>query len=217
MSCSLALQIFSNTMASAIKTCVHLGQINKKVGSDTAEFIETMNNLFDALNSKRLFAKNPFNCALSSHSISVINILNNGKEMFEVLVKIANSPHKNSKQPFESRPPCFDGMVQSINAVFGLYYDEKIDNSNNFLLTNRLNQDFLENFFSMARQRGGWNLNPTARSFRLFFRIKSITNLLTPSKLSNCEPNNDVQFLMPSKPKDRSNICNRENYKKKYW
>lgn len=204
MSCNLALQIFSNTMAAAIKTCVEIGHLNREVGSDTAEFIEDMNNLFDALNSKRLFTNNPFNCGLSAHSTSVLNIFKKGKDIFNNLVKVAVPLNKqnNLKIPRESRPPCFDGMLQSINAIFGLYEDEKKEN-NYFLLTNRLNQDFLENFFSMARQRGGWNLNPTARSFRLFFRIKSITNLLTPSKFSNCEEDNDQQFLISGATRTR--------------
>lgn len=55
----------------------------------------------------------------------------------------------------------------------------------------RENQDHLENLFSVVRQNGGWNLNPTARSFRLSFRIQFITNFLSPSKLSNCQESTD--------------------------
>lgn len=32
--------------------------------------------------------------------------------------------------------------------------------------------------FSVVRQRGGWNLNPYAKSFRLSFLIQTITDLI---------------------------------------
>lgn len=190
MSCSLALQVFSKTMAAAIRTCVETKLVNKKEGSDTAEFVLTLNNLFDSLNSKRLFDKNPFQSGLSDNNLAVIDILTKGKIIFSQLVKI--SKNKN----ITSRPPCFEGMVQTINGVMALFEDEKKD-GNSFILTNRLNQDFLENFFSIIRQRGGWNLNPSAKSFRLAFRIQMITNLFKPSILSNCEDDSDVQIIIP--------------------
>lgn len=203
MSCCLALQIFSKTVASAIKTCVELNLIDKKAGLDTADFVLTLNNLFDCLNSKRLYDKNPFNCGLSDKNLAVLETLRTSRDMFSSLLKVSKSqPKKSSKtNPIlkYSRPPCFDGMVQTINAVLALFENEKQD-GNHFILTNRLNQDFLENSFSIIRQRGGWSLNPSAKSFRLAFRIQSITNLLKPSKLSNCEEDSDIQLTQPTHP-----------------
>lgn len=109
--------------------------------------------------------------------------------MFDSLIKVSSviskSSNKMEKKSRNSRPPCFEGIVQTINAVLMLFELEK--NSNNeFILTSKLNQDYLEIFFSIVRQKGGWNLNPTAKAFRLSFRIQSITNLLTPAQSSNC-------------------------------
>lgn len=197
MSCSLALQLFSNSMAAAIKTCVSIGQIGQKEGLDTAEFILNLNNIFDALNSKRLFAKNPFNCGLSDKNPLVMSTILQGRDLFESLIKVSYQKTSILK---ESRPPCFDGMVQSINAIIGLFESEK--QASHFLLTNRLNQDFLENFFSIVRQKGGWNLNPTAKAFRLSYRIQLITGLLNPPKSANCEEDpNYFQFLISTSKK----------------
>jgi hypothetical protein len=41
-----------------------------------------------------------------------------------------------------------------------------------YFLTSRLNQDLIENTFSIFRQRGGFNRNPTASTFRTSFNFK---------------------------------------------
>lgn len=209
MKCSLALQIFSNSVAAAIRTAIETGQLQDPEARNTSDFIADLNNLFDSLNSKRLFTTNPYNCGLSEKNQKVFSAIKKGKTIFESIVKVQvnknklalinTNPSKKIKLCRESRPPCFSGIIQSINAILGLYEMEKCKNS--FLLTNRLNQDCLENFFSVIRQRGGWCLNPTARTFRLAFRIQTITGLLKPSTTSNCEDNNNnyphAQSLTP--------------------
>lgn len=131
---------------------------------------------------------------MSDKNPLVLSTLKNRKSFFEILIKSQSVETKsrtfgitNRKRIRESRPPCFDGIVPTINAILELYELENQNNKSNFLLTNRLNQDFLEIFFSVARQRGGWSLNTTAKAFRLSFRIQFITNILDPSKKSNCE------------------------------
>lgn len=204
MSCKLALQIFSRAVAAAIRSCVENEQINKIEGLNTADFILTMNNLFDALNSERLYDKNPFRCGISDKNVQVLEILYKGKNIFNSITKIAGR---------ESRPPCFDGMVQTISGILGLFEEGEKDKC--FILTKRLNQDFLENFFSKIRQHGGWNLNPSARIFRLSFRIQTITGLIKPSKTSNCEHDNDKQIilsdLLKSKIIKTTHFTDREN------
>jgi len=53
-------------------------------------------------------------------------------------------------------------------------------------MTNRLNQDKLENLFSIFRQNGGYNKNPTARMIRTSIRSNCIFTSCT-SKGTNCE------------------------------
>lgn len=143
-----------------------------------------MNDLIDTLNSNSLFNKNPLMCALSENN--VLEFLTYAKEWNLNLIKISNKGN--------TRPPCFDGMVLTINAILQLYEDQKKYNFE-YLLTARLNQDFLENTFSIYRQRGGYNKNPTARTFRTTFRINSKINLMKPSDNSNCKSDNDINIL----------------------
>lgn len=58
-------------------------------------------------------------------------------------------------------------------------------------MTNRLNQDVLENLFSIFRQKGGYNRNPTSRVIRTSFRSTAIYSLVCTSKGTNCEQNLD--------------------------
>lgn len=90
---------------------------------------------------------------------------------------------KNPKKPKERkniRPPSFDGLVHSLQATLLLWGELEAEGVS-FLLTGRLNQDPLENEFSIARQRCGYNRNPTAKMFRLNLRHRVQGALLTPS------------------------------------
>lgn len=50
-------------MASAIRTCISINELKSNTASDTADFLDFMDKLFDCLNSRNLFSKNPYNCA----------------------------------------------------------------------------------------------------------------------------------------------------------
>jgi hypothetical protein len=79
----------------------------------------------------------------------------------------------------ENFPDRFDGILLSINTIRQLFEENKHDNYS-FLLTGRLNQDPLENLFSVLRQKGGYNRNPTVRTFQAALKSNMITNLMRP-------------------------------------
>jgi len=55
------------------------------------------------------------------------------------------------------------GVLSSIESLKGLWFELKATQMNiSYLLTCRLNQDYIENFFSMVRQAGKFYDNPTA-------------------------------------------------------
>jgi hypothetical protein len=65
MRVKLAVQLLSNSMSAAIRTCIQTGQLQSNTSSNTADFIEFINNLFDCLNSRSLYTNNPYLCALT--------------------------------------------------------------------------------------------------------------------------------------------------------
>lgn len=62
------------------------------------------------------------------------------------------------------------------------------------MMTNRITLDPLENFFSIMRQKNGYNKNPTARAFRCCFGTICTYSLMKCSEKCNCE-DDDVEFL----------------------
>lgn len=188
MKCKLALQLFSNSMTAVIKTCVTTGQIKSTTGAATANFIKHMNDLFDCLNSKSLFNSNPKMCALSEERPNQFNFLIQAKVLHEN-IKLVQPNRK-----YGYRLPCFNGLVWSINSITMIYLQQKALQFN-YLLTSRLNQDFLENTFAIFRQRGGYNPNPTVRTFRSTFSIQAKNNLFKASELSNCETDSDLNLF----------------------
>lgn len=90
-----------------------------------------------------------------------------------------------------TQPPCIKGFTQTINGVLQFFEEGKAYNIV-FLLTNRLNQDVLENLFSIFRQHGGYNKNPTVRTIRTSIRSNCIFSLYA-SKGANCEAIQEVE------------------------
>lgn len=139
-----------------------------------------MDKLFDCLNSKRFRADKMFNSALHKINPIVENTLQKATECFETL----------QKQDFAgkiSRPPCFDGMIQTINGILLFYKNEQKNNPDIYVLTTKFSQDALEHLFGKIRQKGGSNVNPTARSFRTLFRSVTVNCLIKPPESSNYE------------------------------
>jgi len=59
MCCKFAIQLLSNSVSAAIKTCVATGQHKSSSATNTSEFIDVINKMFDSANSKNLSDPNP--------------------------------------------------------------------------------------------------------------------------------------------------------------
>lgn len=85
MSVCLAAQILSRSVAVAIRTAVGTGELESLTALDTADFIEIINNCFDALNSRKRISKNPFNIALTKNLNRTRQALIDGKKLLQKL------------------------------------------------------------------------------------------------------------------------------------
>lgn len=59
MNCKLAIQLLSNSVSEAIKTCIATGKIKSSTAINTANVINVVNKMFDSANSKNLCDLNP--------------------------------------------------------------------------------------------------------------------------------------------------------------
>ncbi|KAG8235941.1 hypothetical protein J437_LFUL015093 [Ladona fulva] len=172
MSVKLATQVFSLSVAAAIRTSYTIGELKLPSALLTAAFIESVNNLFDALNSKSNYSKQPSCVRLDKENVKGMQSLQEGLRIM-----------RNIKRKDGSRPPCFDGFLLSVTSILASYQTM----GGHGIFTDRFNQDPLENYFSVIRQKGKFNRNPMVKGFRTSYRQVSLQTLVKPPKSSNCD------------------------------
>lgn len=177
-----ALQVFSQSCAAAIRSCIQLNKYPEnliEMAKATANTLQKLDALFDCLNSKQQFSANRYKCGLTREN----EILPYLKESIKYL--------QTFKLQYKKANYCILGLIQTIHVVIQLSEDIFESNCVNFILTARLNQDPLENFFAKARSSGGNNKNPTVAEFNsICARLVSI-KLVTPTLNTNCQVDDD--------------------------
>ncbi|XP_046145935.1 uncharacterized protein LOC123989259 [Osmia bicornis bicornis] len=190
MNCRLALQVFSRTVSAALLTASTQGQIQSDTVAKNACFVRLLNDLFDNLNSRTAHDANPQKCALS----------NRNPQIEENLIRQATACANwfVIQKGRQVRPPCFRGLQLSINATIQLWRDIR-DEGASYLMTSRLQQDPIENLFSMIRHNAGnYEQNPSAKTFRLNLQKNMMLNLMMPSQSANCLDDEDCNlFTLP--------------------
>lgn len=149
----LAAQLLSHSVATAL---IHYkpGQ-DKALSENTGQFIETISNWFDIMNSyspsETLCTKKPYGLNLEEQNNCLEKIRCQGKNVLQTFQK---------------------GILISIRSTQLLFEDLKEKYNVSYILTHRLNQDSLESFFSLIRSRGGLNDHPTP--LNAMYRIRII-------------------------------------------
>ena len=182
MRVNLAAQVLSHSVAAGISTLQRLGHLHQEA-KNTAEFVEMMDQLFNAFNSSTLSSSRRFGQAFSNTSGHKQFL----EDCFDYLDHLTLSNEKVV--------PCINGWKINIRSLFCLWDDLNQNQNFKFLLTNRLNQDCVENLFSIIRGKGGHRDNPDAREFRAAYRQVVFDQLLMPSDGSNCKLDADSILL----------------------
>ena len=177
----LATQLLSHSTAAALMTYISINELPPEANA-TAAFIERMDQLFDTLNSTTRFCKiKPHRNAMSRDTLHMaflqetqgwlcrLRVINNGKSIY-----------------------CIDGWILVISAVVMLWTDVLVNNNYQHLMTCRINQDCLENFFASIRQANGCADNPVPSQFNAAMKQCMVNSLMRPSKLSNCAFDGDA-------------------------
>ena len=122
----------------------------------TATFLKKCDSAFNIFNSSSLLDAKPFKCALKESSPSY-DFLKMMKSTFECLTVLG----------LKTQPPCMNGWVMTINALLCLWDELKSLPNVKYLCTRRINQDPLENCFSVVRSKGGFCDNQTPKQLTL--------------------------------------------------
>ena len=179
MNVRLAAQVLSHSVAASMSTLSSL-KLLPQAAETTALFIEQFDTMFNAFNSRTLKSSQRQGHAISEVSGHIAFL----SECLLFLEKVALSGGKR-------KLPCLQGWKLSINALIGLWKDLRINFGYKFLLTNRLNQDCVENLFSIIRGKGGYRDNPDCEQFRAAFRYQLCEKLFIKSDSSNCKVDMD--------------------------
>ena len=175
----LASQILSHSCSAAIKTYVEFNQLEKSA-IQTADFLESVNNMFDLLNSRNC-QDTGFKSVLTAENLHLCEIFIHFVKSWEFSVTHC-VPIKNA-------------LLLTLNSIVGIA--RHLINSHGFIYvcTSRFNQDPLENFFSTVRSNNGNCQNPTAEQFKHSFNFLSTVKSTNSGKLSNCKMDDDIMLL----------------------
>ena len=185
MKVKYATQVLSHTVAAALYTHISSETLPQDA-EGTAEFIDLFDNLFDCLNSSTfstpVILRKPITLD-STHLTFLQEVLSviNSIQFFE--------PEKGQKIKFKIK--CIQGWKTTINTVIQLWKKLSVGDGASkqpiFLMTRRLNQDCLENFFGYIRHRNNNCDRPTSIQFQRAFRRLFCQLYLTDSPGKNCE------------------------------
>jgi len=178
MKVKYAAQIFSKTVSATVKTAYQTKQLSSSTAVNTAAFLETINRLFDVLNSRCLRDPNKDRRPLSIYDDNCINILVNGLEYFKDIRVLEGTTVRRNIY-------CIDGFLWTIKGVLLLWESLKAQGVK-YLPTSFLNQDAIEHLFSVIRSRGGYNPTPTVRQFRIALQSNINIRLMNGVDSGNC-------------------------------
>ncbi|GFN84221.1 transposable element p transposase [Plakobranchus ocellatus] len=176
----LATQVMSHSVAAGISTMVALGALPSEA-KETALFIDRFDKLFNSMNSYTLKSSKPFHHALTLKSTNQ-NFLLDSLSWLKTI-------HGNSKI---KNLPCIEGWQVSISAALHLVQDLHTNHNIKFLLTSRLNQDCIENLFSVIRGKGGHRDNPDIGQFTSALQQVMVDSLMVASTRKSCKDDLDV-------------------------
>ncbi|KAH9640876.1 hypothetical protein HF086_015215 [Spodoptera exigua] len=217
MKVKLATQVFSESVAVAIKACRE--DLNLDVFKDskaTENFISNINIMFDIFNSRAMTQFDFKKPLCSQNKDTIFNFLDELKEYVLKLKIKCMSKRKVTKDGrvtyvltvFYKRlvdAKCktgFLGTLININSLKYLYAKLIGEKQLVFLPTYKLSQDHLEMLFSSIRMQGGFNDNPNVRQFKGCYK-KLLAHLeVRCLTTGNCVPLEQIAVLNCSSAKN---------------
>ena len=134
--------------------------LRKREDHKTSKFIDQVVKWFDVMNSSR------------PHHDTKSWACGYGLELEEQETHLITMERemRRAKLSKKSRAPFMDGIVMNCVALRGLKTMMSVlSPQHKYILTNRLNQDYIENYFSRIRGLGGFHKHPLRVQFKTEF------------------------------------------------
>lgn len=194
MTVSLAVQVFSNSMSSAIKLLVD-DKVLEPEAIGTSILCKIINNMFDILNNKSSnedYVLKQDNLAYSKLKNYLLIL-----DTFE-FDRGSSNLETDSNIKKKKVEDCIYNLRLTIHNILDYVVFLKNNYSIEFVITNRLNQDSLENFFSLIRNQtkeaGNLRVNTFRQTYRCLLYSSFFKRKLNINK--NCIDTDFNQILM---------------------
>lgn len=184
---SSAAHLLSHTMAIAIKFCGKHNIISSKVAETASYIVNLFDKWFDIFNSSEKLGKNDHGNGFGVSLEIQKNII---LEVSSIILKMKVGK-KTTMLPFQK------GILLSNSSLIGLFEYLNITYNMTYILTSRLNQDILENFFATIRLMGATNDHPSALNFKRrlkWYLLGRHSNTLLGNKTNTIDRSNDSCF-----------------------
>uniref|UniRef100_A0A2S2NYW9 Transposable element P transposase n=1 Tax=Schizaphis graminum TaxID=13262 RepID=A0A2S2NYW9_SCHGA len=179
MSVKLATQVLSDSIAKGIEFYREHEKVESlKNSNETQKFVDIFNRTFDALNRKypaEGIRNNSIDFDVLEDTYAWLNSWENCVK--NKLISEDEYLTKNTS----------DGLRVTIKSTIELSKYLINDCGYSYVLSSKMNQDRLEQFFGMARQATGPNDHPTTPTFIQIYKMLSVYSILKPPKTGNCK------------------------------
>ena len=188
MRVSLAAQVLSHSVSAGMKMRVLTNELPAEA-TFTADFVESMDRLFDLLNSRQMKGDRPARYAVTNRNSNLSDLLALKSWVEKWIFVGARS---------QAAILCHWGLQTSITNICAVC-QKLLQEGFSFVCTTRFNQDCIENFFSGLRSKQGWNENPTPFQFCAAFRNAIVLSSLdSASGGKNCIADDDFMLIQHS-------------------
>lgn len=156
-----------------------------------------INGIFDLLNSRNSFVKDPSKAPMSKTNIDKLKKDVAKYTEYICNFKIEDLKTKNRISVISSeRRTGFLGMIMSMTSALEVYNQCKKQKLGiDYLLTYKMSQDHIESFFSAVRRINGFNNNPSAFQFKTTYKRLLVHHEITGSKYGNCVAMDSTKIL----------------------
>lgn len=192
MKVNLAAQTLSASVADALLFCMNELHLPEFVGCEaTVKYIQTIDHLFDILNSRNPVAKG-YKAPLRAQNFALTDAFL--KEAESYIRSLKDS--KGTSILTSKRKTGFLGFCINIHSVRMMVADLLFPPSPpmKYLLTYRMSQDHIELFFGAVRSAGGFNNNPTSSQFMSTYKKLLMRNSIESGQ-GNCIPQEQTSIL----------------------
>ncbi|CAD7085347.1 unnamed protein product [Hermetia illucens] len=158
----LATKLFSYTVSMALSRAGTLGFLEDEPWMQGSEFFKLVNDWFDVLNVRVPSAD--YRERTKAFGLAIDRQIKILTDMTQTMRKL-RVRGKTLLLPFQK------GIIQTNNALVQLFDQLQQNCGTKYILTHRLNQDVLENFFSIIRSKGGLHDHPDQLEFKYRLRL----------------------------------------------